>query len=84
MHLTSNYVIKKNEARPLTREASMAKLFASETAVRAAVNGVQIHGGYGFTKEYPVERFFRDVKLYTIGEGTSEVQRRVIAKRLEL
>ncbi|OYT44017.1 hypothetical protein B6U90_06040 [Thermoplasmatales archaeon ex4484_6] len=62
----------------------MAKLFASETAVRAAVNGVQIHGGYGFTKEYPVERFFRDVKLYTIGEGTSEVQRRVIAKRLEL
>jgi len=62
----------------------MAKLFASETVVRAAVNGVQIHGGYGFTKEYPVERFFRDVKLYTIGEGTSEVQRRVIAKRLEL
>jgi len=77
-------VIKKNEAHPLTKEASMAKLFASETAVRAAVNGVQIHGGYGFTKEYPVERFFRDVKLYTIGEGTSEVQRRVIAKRLEL
>ena len=62
----------------------MAKLFASETVVRAAVNGVQIHGGYGFTKEYPVARFFRDVKLYTIGEGTSEVQRRVIAKRLEL
>ncbi len=66
------------------KEASMAKLFASETAVKAATEAIQIHGGYGFTKEYPVERYFRDVKLYTIGEGTSEVQRMVIAKKLGL
>lgn len=69
---------------PFGKEASMAKLYASEVAVRAAVEAVQIHGGYGYTKEYPVERFFRDVKLYTIGEGTSEVQRMVIAKKLGL
>lgn len=69
---------------PFGKEASMAKLYASEVAVRAAVEAVQIHGGYGFTKEYPVERFFRDVKLYTIGEGTSEVQRMVISKHLGL
>ncbi|MGA1794047.1 MAG: acyl-CoA dehydrogenase [Thermoplasmatota archaeon] len=70
--------------QPFGKEASMAKLFASEVAVKAAVEAIQIHGGYGFTKEYPVERFFRDVKLYTIGEGTSEVQRMVIAKHLGL
>lgn len=69
---------------PFGKEASMAKLFASEAAVRAATEAIQIHGGYGYTKEYPVERFFRDVKLYTIGEGTSEVQRMVIAKKLGL
>jgi alkylation response protein AidB-like acyl-CoA dehydrogenase len=69
---------------PFGKEASMAKLYASEVAVRAAVEAVQIHGGYGFTKEYPVERFFRDVKLYTIGEGTSEVQRMVISKHMGL
>ena len=69
---------------PFGKEASMAKLFASETAVKAATEAIQIHGGYGFTKEYPVERYFRDVKLYTIGEGTSEVQRMVIAKKLGL
>ncbi len=69
---------------PFGKEASMAKLFASEMAMRTAVKAVQIHGGYGFTKEYPVERYFRDVKLYSIGEGTSEVQRMVIAKRLGL
>ncbi len=69
---------------PFGKEAAMAKLFASEVAVKAAVEAVQIHGGYGYTKEYPVERFFRDVKLYTIGEGTSEVQRMVIAKKLGL
>ncbi|MBN1390420.1 MAG: acyl-CoA dehydrogenase [Candidatus Thermoplasmatota archaeon] len=69
---------------PFSKEASMAKLYASEIAVKAAVEAVQVHGGYGFTKEYPVERLFRDVKLYTIGEGTSEVQRMVIAKHLGL
>ena len=68
-------------ARPTTRESSMAKLYASETAVRAAEECVQIHGGYGFVKDYPAEKFFRDVKLTTIGEGTSEIQRLVIARQ---
>ena len=60
----------------------MAKLFASEVAVRATNEAVQIHGGYGFIKDYPVEKFYRDVKLCTIGEGTSEIQRLVIARQL--
>ena len=67
---------------PYSREASMAKLFASETAKRAADEAVQIHGGYGFMDEYPVSRFWRSVKINEIGEGTSEVQRMVIAKHL--
>ena len=58
----------------------MAKLYSSEIAVRAAEDGVQIHGGYGFVKDYPAEKYFRDVKLTTIGEGTSEIQRLVIAR----
>ena len=62
----------------------MAKLYSSEIAVRAAEDGVQIHGGYGFVKDYPAEKFFRDVKLTTIGEGTSEIQRLVIARQLLL
>ena len=65
-----------------TRESSMAKLFASEVAVKAADDCVQIHGGYGFVKDYPAEKYFRDVKLLTIGEGTSEIQRLVIARQL--
>ena len=65
-----------------TREASMAKLFASEVAVRVAEECVQIHGGYGFIKDYPAEKFYRDVKLCTIGEGTSEIQKLVIARQL--
>ncbi|HXM98751.1 MAG TPA: acyl-CoA dehydrogenase [Candidatus Dormibacteraeota bacterium] len=65
-----------------TREASMAKLFASEVAVRVANECVQIHGGYGFIKDYPAEKFYRDVKLCTIGEGTSEIQKLVIARQL--
>ena len=64
-----------------TRESAMAKLLASETAVCVAEAGVQIHGGYGFVKDYPAEKFFRDVKLTTIGEGTSEIQRLVIARQ---
>ena len=68
--------------RPYTTEASMGKLYASEAACRAAAQGVQIHGGYGFTREFLVERIYRDVKLCTIGEGTSEVQRLVIAREL--
>lgn len=67
---------------PFGREASMAKLFASEAAARATSKAVQIHGGYGFIKDYPVERYYRDVKLTEIGEGTSEIQRIIIAKSL--
>jgi alkylation response protein AidB-like acyl-CoA dehydrogenase len=66
----------------VTRESAMAKLFASEAAVWIANEAVQIHGGYGFIKDYPVEKFYRDVKLCTIGEGTSEIQRMVIARQL--
>jgi short-chain 2-methylacyl-CoA dehydrogenase len=70
------------QGRPFAREASMAKLFASESAKRAADQAVQIHGGYGFMDEYPVSRYWRSVKVNEIGEGTSEVQRMVIAKHL--
>jgi butyryl-CoA dehydrogenase len=68
--------------RPVTKEAAMAKLFASEAANRIAYKGVQIFGGYGFTKEFAVERFFRDARITTLYEGTSEIQRWVIARRL--
>jgi hypothetical protein len=72
----------KDQGRRMTLESSMAKLYASESAVRASEDAVQIFGGYGFVKDYPAEKFFRDVKLTTIGEGTSEVQRLVIARQL--
>ncbi|MBS1148380.1 MAG: butyryl-CoA dehydrogenase [Myxococcaceae bacterium] len=68
--------------RPYSREASMAKLFASEAATRACNKAVQIHGGYGYTREFPVERYLRDAKLCEIGEGTSEIQRSIIAREL--
>jgi len=67
---------------PLTLASSQAKLFASETSVRASMKAIQIHGGYGYTREFPVERYLRDAKLLEIGEGTSEVQRLVIARRI--
>jgi alkylation response protein AidB-like acyl-CoA dehydrogenase len=72
----------KDTGAEVTRAASMAKLYASETAVRVANRAVQIHGGYGYVKEYPVERAYRDAKICTIGEGTSEIQRLVIARQL--
>jgi alkylation response protein AidB-like acyl-CoA dehydrogenase len=72
----------KDRGERMTLESAMAKLYASEIAVRAADDCVQIHGGYGFVKDYPAEKFFRDVKLTTIGEGTSEIQRLVIARQL--
>jgi alkylation response protein AidB-like acyl-CoA dehydrogenase len=72
----------KDRGHRTTREAATAKLYASEIAVRAAEDCVQIHGGYGFTKDYPAEKYYRDVKLMTIGEGTSEIQRLVIARQL--
>ena len=78
--LTYRAAYLKDAGHPTTRESSMAKLFAGEIAVRAAEECVQIHGGYGFVKDYPAEKFFRDVKLLTIGEGTSEIQRLVIAR----
>ncbi len=80
--LTYRAAALKDDGVRTTRESSMAKLYASEVAVRAAEECVQIHGGYGFVKDYPAEKFFRDVKLLTIGEGTSEVQRLVIARQL--
>jgi alkylation response protein AidB-like acyl-CoA dehydrogenase len=78
--LTYRAAAMKDEGRRTTLEAAMAKLYSSEIAVRAAEDGVQIHGGYGFIKDYPAEKYFRDVKLTTIGEGTSEIQRLVIAR----
>jgi hypothetical protein len=72
----------KDQKQRTTLESAMAKLYASEIAVRAAEDGVQIHGGYGFVKDYPAEKYYRDVKLTTIGEGTSEIQRLVIARQL--
>ncbi len=74
--------IMKDAGENINTASSMAKLFASELAVKAANEAVQIHGGYGFIKEFPVEKLYRDVKLVTIGEGTSEVQRMIIAKNL--
>lgn len=74
----------KDRGKRMTKEAAMAKMFASEVGMRAATNAIQIHGGYGYMKDYPVERFFRDVKLCEIGEGTSEIQRLVIARQLGL
>ena len=72
----------KDHGHTTTLESSMAKLYSSEVAVRAANEAVQIHGGYGFIKDYPAEKFYRDVKLCTIGEGTSEIQRMIIARQL--
>jgi alkylation response protein AidB-like acyl-CoA dehydrogenase len=80
--LTMRAAQMKDQGKAVTREAAMAKLFASEAACRICEEGVQIHGGYGFIKDYPAEKFYRDVKLCTIGEGTSEIQRMVIAREL--
>jgi alkylation response protein AidB-like acyl-CoA dehydrogenase len=71
-----------DEGKPYSKEASMAKLFASEAATRACNKAVQIHGGYGYTREFPVERYLRDAKLCEIGEGTSEIQRTIIAREI--
>jgi alkylation response protein AidB-like acyl-CoA dehydrogenase len=80
--LTSRAAAAKDAGEEVTRFSAQAKLYASEVAVRATERAVQIHGGYGFIKDYPVEKFYRDVKLCTIGEGTSEIQRLVIARSL--
>ena len=80
--LTYRAASMRDQGRRTTLQAAMAKLYSSEAAVRMAEDGVQIFGGYGFVKDYPAEKFFRDVKLTTIGEGTSEIQRLVIARQL--
>lgn len=80
--LTYRAALLKDRGERVTRESAMAKLFASEAAVRVCSEAVQIHGGYGFIKDYAVEKFYRDVRLTTIGEGTSEIQRMVIARQL--
>lgn len=80
--LTMRAATMKDAGMKTTLESSMAKLYTSEVAVKAANEAVQIHGGYGFIKDYPAEKFYRDVKLCTIGEGTSEIQRLVIARQI--
>ncbi len=81
-HLVYHAASLKERGRPFGREAAMAKLFASELAMRATTEAVQLHGGYGYTNDYPVERMMRDAKICEIGEGTSEIQRLVIARHL--
>jgi len=80
--LTMRAAALKQEGKKTSKESSMAKLYSSEVAVRVANEAVQIHGGYGFIKDFPVEKYYRDVKLCTIGEGTSEIQRMVIARNI--
>lgn len=80
--LTFHAAWKKDQGRGIIKEAAMAKLFASETAMRATTEAIQVLGGYGYVKEYDVERFFRDAKILEIGEGTSEIQRLIITKHI--
>ncbi len=80
--LTLRAAVLKDAGQRVTQESAMAKLYASEVAVKICNEAVQLHGGYGFIKDYPVEKFYRDVKLCTIGEGTSEIQRMVIGREI--
>ena len=80
--LTLRAAVLKDAGKRVTQESAMAKLYASEVAVKICNEAVQLHGGYGFIKDYPVEKFYRDVKLCTIGEGTSEIQRLIIAREI--
>jgi alkylation response protein AidB-like acyl-CoA dehydrogenase len=80
--LTYRAAAMKDAGRKVTKESSMAKLFASEMSVKVCEEAIQIHGGYGYTKDYPPEKYWRDSKLCTIGEGTSEIQRLIIAKQI--
>ncbi len=81
-HLLFHATWLAQNKRPYGKEAAMAKLFCSELAMRTTISAVQIHGGYGYTKDYPVERMMRDAKICEIGEGTSEIQRIVIARNI--
>jgi alkylation response protein AidB-like acyl-CoA dehydrogenase len=80
--LTRKAADLKDKGEPVTQAGAMAKYFASEAAVEIATDAVQIFGGYGYTKDYPVEKFYRDAKLCTIGEGTSEIQKLVISRNI--
>lgn len=80
--LTSQACYRKHHKLPVTKEAAMAKYYASEVAVKVANDAVQVFGGYGYTKDFPVEKFYRDAKLCTIGEGTSEIQKLVISREV--
>lgn len=80
--LTYKAADMKNRGQKMTKEGAVAKLYASEVSVRVSTEAVQIFGGYGYTKDYPVEKFYRDSKLCTIGEGTSEIQKLVIARNI--
>ena len=80
--LTLEAAALKDEGKPYIKEASMAKLFASETAVKNALEAIQIHGGYGYVREYKVERYLRDAKITEIYEGTNEIQRIIIGRQL--
>jgi alkylation response protein AidB-like acyl-CoA dehydrogenase len=80
--LTYSAAAMKDRGEDYTQQASMAKLFASEMVNRVTANALQLHGGYGFTKEYPVERYYRDARVFTIYEGTSEIQRVVISNHI--
>ena len=81
-HLVYHAAWLAQQGKPFGKEAAMAKLFCSELAMRATIKAIQVHGGYGYTKDYPVERYMRDAKICEIGEGTSEIQRLVIARHL--
>jgi len=81
-HLMFHAAWLAQNKQPFTKQAAIAKLYCSELAMRTTIKAIQIHGGYGYTKEYPVERMFRDAKICEIGEGTSEIQRLVIARNL--
>lgn len=81
-HLMYHAAWLAQNGRPFRKEAAMAKLFCSELAMRTTIAALQLHGGYGYTKDYPIERFMRDAKICEIGEGTSEIQRIVIARQL--
>ena len=80
--LTMQAADMKNRGVKMTTESAMAKYYASEVSVRVATDAVQIFGGYGYTKDFPVEKFYRDCKLCTIGEGTSEIQKLVISRNI--
>ena len=80
--LTFHSAWKKDQGLDIVKEAAMSKLFASEVAMKTTTDAIQVHGGYGYVKDYDVERYFRDAKILEIGEGTSEIQRLIISREI--